>query len=141
MTAGNATMEVRAFRLAPGADLKQSISDYCIAQRIDAACVISCVGSLRCARIRFANLADTTVFEEKLEILSLVGTASQHGCHFHIAVSDGQGRVSGGHLMPGSQIYTTAEIVLGMIPDVIFKREHDIQTGYKELKIEDNRGE
>lgn len=133
-------MEVVAFRLSPDADLKQSLSDYCIAHQIDAACVISCVGSLRCARIRFADCAEGTVLDEKLEIVSLVGTVSQHGCHFHIAVSDGQGRVSGGHLMEGSQIYTTAEIVLGMVPDVIFKREHDIQTGYKELKIEDNRG-
>jgi predicted DNA-binding protein with PD1-like motif len=140
VTAGESTMNVVAFRLPPGADLKQSLSDYCVTHQIDAACVISCVGSLRCASIRFADQAEGTEFTEKLEIVSLVGTVSQHGCHLHIAVSDGQGSVSGGHLMPGSLIYTTAEVVLGMIPDVIFKREHDQQTGYKELKIEDNRG-
>lgn len=133
-------MKALAFRLLPGADLKQSLSDYCGEHKINAACVISCVGSLRCARIRFADRAESAIFEEKLEIVSLVGTVSQHGCHLHIAVSDGQGRVSGGHLMPGSQIYTTAEVVLGIIPDVIFKREHDNQTGYKELKIENNGG-
>jgi predicted DNA-binding protein with PD1-like motif len=134
-------MNAVAFRLSPGADLKQSLSDYCVEHQIDAACVISCVGSLRCASIRFADHAEATIVEDKLEIVSLVGTVSQHGCHLHIAVSDGQGSVSGGHLMAGSLVYTTAEIVLGMLPGVIFKREHDDQTGYKELKIEDNRGE
>jgi predicted DNA-binding protein with PD1-like motif len=141
VTAGDAMMKAVAFRLQPGADLKQSLLDYCIEHQVDAAAVISCVGSLRCASIRFADRAEGTVFEEKLEIVSLVGTVSQHGCHLHIAVSDGQGHVSGGHLMPGSLIYTTAEVVLGMLPHIIFSREHDVQTGYKELKIKDNRGE
>ncbi|MGZ5780687.1 MAG: PPC domain-containing DNA-binding protein [Burkholderiaceae bacterium] len=111
MIASDSKMEVVAFRLSPGVDLKQSLSDYCVEHKIDAACVISCVGSLRCARIRFADRAGSTAFEEKLEIVSLVGTLSQYGCHLHIAVSDGEGRVSGGHLMPDSHIYTTAEVV------------------------------
>lgn len=139
MTAGDAMMKAVAIRLMPGADLKQSLADYCVDHRIDAACIVSCVGSLQRASIRFADCKDSTVIDEKLEIVSLVGTVSQHGAHFHIAVSDRRGRVSGGHLMPGSQIYTTAEIVLGVISDVIFRREHDVLTGYKELKIE-NRG-
>jgi len=67
------------------------------------------------------------------------GTLSQHGCHLHIAISDRQGRVSGGHLMDGSHIYTTAEVLLGIIPDMIFKRAHDASTGYRELEIEDHR--
>jgi hypothetical protein len=133
-------MKAVAIRLMPGADLKQSLVDYCVEHRIDAACIISCVGSLQRASIRFADCKDSTVIEEKLEIVSLVGTLSQHGAHFHIAVSDEHGRVSGGHLMPGSQIYTTAEVVLGVLSDVIFKREYDVLTGYKELKIESRGG-
>lgn len=140
MNAGESAMNTVALRLMPGADLKQSLSDYCIEHQIDAACVVSCVGSLRKASIRFADCAEGTELNAKLEIVSLVGTVSQHGCHLHIAVSDGQGRTSGGHLMPGSHIYTTAEIVLGILPGVIFKREHDDRTGYKELKIEHNDG-
>ena len=129
-------MNAIALRLQPEADLKQSLLDYCIAHQIDAACIISCVGSLRCAVIRFADRPGSTRIETKLEIVSLVGTLSQHGCHLHIAASDGQGHVTGGHLMDGSQIYTTAEIVLGIIPDTVFTREKDALTGYKELKIE-----
>lgn len=132
-------MTLIAFRLKPEADLKQALLDYCIEHQIEAACIVSCVGSLTRAALRFANCKDTTIIERKLEIVSLVGTLSNHGCHLHIAVADNEGHVVGGHLMDGSAIYTTAEIVLAQLPDIAFDRELDTATGYKELAIKDNR--
>ena len=128
-------MEVIAIRLKPSEDLKQSLLRFCINQKIEAAYILSCVGSLRQAVIRFANKSEGTVFQKKLEIVSLEGTLSQHGAHLHIAISDSEGQVIGGHLMDGSQIYTTGEIVIGIAPNAIFKREFDPSTGYKELTI------
>ena len=128
-------VEVIAIRINPGEDLRQSLLQYCIDQEIDAAYLLSCVGSLRQAVIRFANQPEGTVFEQKLEIISLAGTLSQQGIHLHIAVSDSAGQVIGGHLMEGSTIHTTAEIVLGIVPNTIFRREIDPLTGYRELKI------
>ena len=128
-------VDVIAIRLKPGEDLKPSLLRYCIDQKIDAAYMLSCVGSLRKAAIRFANQPEGTVFEQPLEIVSLEGTLSQHGAHLHIVVSDSEGQVIGGHLMDGSNIYTTAEIVLGIVPNAIFKREIDSLTGYRELTI------
>ena len=124
-----------AIRLNPGEDLKHSLLKYCIDQKIDAAYLLSCFGSLRQAAIRFANKPEVAVFEQKLEIISLEGTLSQHGVHLHIAVSDREGQVIGGHLMDGSKIYTTAEIVVGIVPNTVFKREIDPLTGYRELTI------
>ena len=92
-------VKVTAVRLSPGEDLKQSLLKYCIDQTIDAAYLLSCVGSLRRAAIRFANRPEATVFEQALEIIALAGTLSQHGVHLHIAVSDGEGQVIGGHLI------------------------------------------
>ena len=129
-------MKAIAMRLQPGADLKQSLLQYCCDREIDAACVLSCVGSLRRAAIRFADRSEATILEEKLEIVSLVGTLSRFGAHLHVAVADGEGRVTGGHLADGSQIYTTAEIAIGVLADVVFSREPDPVTGYRELKIE-----
>lgn len=134
-----AFLKAIAWRLMPGADLKQSLLDFCIAQDIEAACIISCAGSLRCAEIRFAGRSESVRVERKMEIVSLAGTLSRHGCHLHIAFADETGQVIGGHLMDGSRIHTTAEIVLGIVPDVVFFREQDVATGYKELKIEDKR--
>ena len=128
-------MEVIAIRLNPGEDLKQALLKYCIYHKVDAAYMLSCVGSLRQAAIRFANQPKETIIDQALEIISLAGTLSQHGIHLHIAVSDSEGQVIGGHLMDGSTIYTTAEIVMGIVPNSIFKREIDPLTGYKELKI------
>jgi predicted DNA-binding protein with PD1-like motif len=131
-----AFLKAIAWRLMPGADLKQSLLDYCIAQHIEAACIVSCVGSLRCVHIRFAGRTETTKIEGRMEIVSLVGTLSRHGCHLHIALADERGQLIGGHLADQSKVDTTAEIVLGIVPDLVFLREQDVATGYKELRIE-----
>ncbi|MEO0349800.1 MAG: PPC domain-containing DNA-binding protein [Cyanobacteria bacterium P01_A01_bin.15] len=128
-------MNVVALRLNPGEDLKQSLVRYCCDRKIEAAYILSCVGSLRRAVLRFSNHPNGTVLERTLEILSLSGTLSRHGAHLHMAVSDSEGRVTGGHLMDTSLIYTTAEIVLGIVPNTVFKRETDPLTGYRELTI------
>ncbi|MGD1908078.1 MAG: PPC domain-containing DNA-binding protein [Leptolyngbyaceae cyanobacterium] len=128
-------MNALALRLSPGEDLKQALLNYCRGHSVDAACILSGIGSLRRGMIRFANQPEGTLLEEKLEIISLAGTVSQQGAHLHIAVSDQQGQVIGGHLMEGSLIYTTAEIMIGVIPYLIFKREFDPITGCQELHI------
>jgi predicted DNA-binding protein with PD1-like motif len=128
-------MQIIALRLSPQQDLKQTLLNYCTEQKIEAACIVSCVGSLQCAAIRLAGQSEGSVYEQKLEITSLSGTLSRHGMHLHIAVADERGQMIGGHLMDDSIIRTTAEIVLGVLPDVIFLREIDPITGYKELQI------
>lgn len=73
--------------------------------------------------------------EGPFEIVSLVGTISQDGSHFHCSLSNQNGEVWGGHLSKGSLIYTTGEIVLGVLEDYILKREFDPETGYPELTV------
>jgi predicted DNA-binding protein with PD1-like motif len=128
-------MQIHALRLLPGSDLKQSLITLAKDQDLKAAFVITCIGSLEEAAIRMAGIGEVKQFSDKLEILSLNGTFSRRGGHFHITVSDKNGRVSGGHLMDGCIIYTTAEIVVGEAPGIEFRRAEDIETGYKELKI------
>jgi predicted DNA-binding protein with PD1-like motif len=55
--------------------------------------------------------------------------------HLHIAVSDAQGQVTGGHMGPGCIVRTTAEVLVALLPDWRFSREPDTQSGYKELAI------
>ena len=128
-------MPVYAIRLTPGQDLRNSLDDFTMERRLGAGYVITCAGSLKRVVIRPADRNDPIVLEQKCEIVSLTGTLSADGSHLHIAVSDGTGATFGGHLLPGSLVYTTAEIVIGDLEDVIFKREIDGETGYKELKI------
>ena len=128
-------MNVHAFRLEPDTDLRQSLLAFCANQELEAAYILSCVGSLQRTVIRFADRNEGTVLEHKLEILTLSGTLSKYGCHLHICVADAEGKVSGGHLLDGSLVYTTAEVVLGEVPEMVFKREKDAKTGWLELEI------
>lgn len=123
-------------RLSPGTDLRQALWHHCQHRSIRAAYILTAVGSLQSAVIRFANQPTGTHLNQPWEILSLAGTLSMAGVHLHIALADSQGRVIGGHLMDGCLVYTTAEIVLGQIPGVTFQRQYDPATGFKELLIE-----
>ena len=126
-------MRTDAIRLSPGQDLMKQLQAW--AGDHDAASVLSAVGSLNHANLRFANQPKPTRIDGPLEILSLSGTLSKHGAHLHLSVADGDGKMTGGHLKPGSEIYTTAEIVLGVYPDLVFDRELDETYGYKELLV------
>jgi uncharacterized protein len=129
-------MIVHMIRLRPGDDLKKSVEGYVATNNIEAAVIVSCVGSLNVASLRFANRPEATPVAGKLEITSLVGTlAKSSGAHLHLTVADGDGIARGGHLMDGSLVYTTAEIAIGELPDVRFAREEDSTYGYHELVV------
>lgn len=128
-------LQVVALRLRPGQDLKQSLDSWAHENAIQAAVVLTCVGSLQRAALRLANQPGPTVYEGKFEIVSLTGTLSAHGSHYHIAISDSLGQTLGGHLMEGSLVYTTAEIALGILPWLRFERRFDPESGYDELFV------
>jgi predicted DNA-binding protein with PD1-like motif len=134
------SMRALPLRLAPGADLRSSLAAVLAGQDAEAGFVLQGIGSLSAARIR---LAGKDVFDElqgDLEILSLAGSLSHDGVHLHIAVSDANGRVTGGHMGPGCIIRTTAEVLVGLLPGYRFAREADAQTGYPELVIRERAG-
>lgn len=124
------------FRLRPGQDLKKELIYYCQLHHLHAACVVSAVGSLNKAHLRLSNGKDVVEFQGPFEIVSLSGTVNSTAAHLHISISDFEGKVVGGHLMDGSEIYTTAEIMLLENRDLTFQRENDGHTGYKELLIQ-----
>lgn len=127
--------EVFALRLSPGQDIKTEIQLAVKKLGWKAACVVTCVGSLNQAHLRFANQPSGSLVPGKLEILSLSGTLSAESCHLHLSVADSTGKTTGGHLLEGNLVYTTAEVVLLHLTDLEFNRETDPATGFKELKI------
>lgn len=129
-------MKTHAIRLHPGQDLKREIKKLCADRHMQAGAILTCVGSLQKAVLRLADENITKVFEERFEIVSLVGTISLDGVHLHASIADARGNVIGGHVSDGCLIYTTAEIVIGEIDGHIFRRSPDEQTGFDELEIE-----
>ncbi|GJQ34843.1 MAG: hypothetical protein JETCAE01_08530 [Anaerolineaceae bacterium] len=129
-------MRSHTFRLKPGADLFDSIEVFVNDRGIEAGCVLSCVGSLTHAVLRLADRDTYNDYEGHFEIVSITGTVSVHGSHIHIAISDSDGATVGGHLVSGCRIYTTAEIVLLELDDVVYKREmYENDSGYDELAV------
>lgn len=128
--------EIFPIRLRSNQDLKGSLHQLTLAKGWSAAWVLGGIGSLRRAAIRYADCVETTILEGPLEIVTMQGTLSPDGPHLHLAVSDGEGEVKGGHLQEGSEIYTTAEVLIQVLPAWGFSREHDEETGCRELVVQ-----
>ena len=128
-------MQAFTFRLKPGQDLFNGIEMVVAGKNIEAGCVLSVVGSLTHATLRLANREYFSEYDGHFEIVSMTGTISVYGSHLHISISDGDGQTIGGHLVPGCKIYTTAEMVLGIFEDVVYKREYAEDSGCEELVV------
>jgi predicted DNA-binding protein with PD1-like motif len=123
-------------RLHPGDDLVDSVTAFARQNSIDAGAIVTCVGSLNRASLRFAGKDEYREYpanEGTFEIVSLVGTVSTTGHHLHLAIADKVGTVYGGHAGPGNKVFTTAEIVIAEASDWIFRLERDPVTTYQEL--------
>jgi uncharacterized protein len=132
---GGDMMQTFTFRLKPGQDVFDEIESVVTEKNIDAGCVLSAVGSLMHATLRLANREFYSEYEGYFEIVSMTGTVSIHGSHLHISISDENGKTIGGHLVPGCKIYTTAEMVIAMFEDEIYRREFAEDSGYEELVV------
>ena len=133
-------MRVYAVRLTPGADLKAELARLTEAQGLRAGCILSCAGSLSRARLRmpggFGQVEAFRSFDEPLEIVSLTGTLSPDGLHVHISLSRRDGTCVGGHLVAGCIVNSTAELVIGELSQVEFRRPLDPATGHGELSVQ-----
>ena len=133
-------MRAHAFRLTPGTDLQQELKRLTEAHALRAGCILSCVGSLSRARLRMPGAVGEAevfrLFDEPMEIVSLTGTLCPDGLHVHISLARRDGACIGGHLVPGCIVNTTAELVIGELLQVEFRRRRDSATGYDELSVE-----
>lgn len=128
-------MKTLPLRLSPGDDLRAALSAAVAGAGAEAAFVVTGIGSLREARLRYAGRDAPVHLVGDLEILTLSGTLGAGGAHLHMSVSDADGRVLGGHVAPGCLVRTTAEVLLALLDDVRFTREPDAATGYAELHV------
>lgn len=134
----NTQMRLHPVRLIPKQDLREALQSVLADSGLGAAFVVSGIGSLDGAWIRYAGVSEATRLEGDLEILTLAGSLSPDGVHLHITVSDAAGKVVGGHVAPGCIVRTTAEILLALLPDVRFSREPDPASGWDELVVRPN---
>jgi predicted DNA-binding protein with PD1-like motif len=124
-----------AVRFKPGDDLALELRKFVDARGLKAVSIVSVVGSLTKAKLRFAHTGVWVEREGHFEIVSLVGTIDAKADHLHISLSDGTGVTIGAHFGPGSAVYTTAEVVLAELTDLDFSRELCPLSGWEELVV------
>ena len=125
---------VHVLRLRPGADLLGELRCYVSRADLRAAYIVTCVGSLSLATLRFAGRREAATRAGPFEICSLVGTLGAGAApHLHVSLFDGEGAALGGHVLEGCTVHTTAEIVLGECAQLAFTRPADAETTYDEL--------
>ncbi len=128
-------MDALPLRLHPGDDLRDALDAAVRAAGWEAAFVIAGIGSLVDARLRLAGATETLQWLGDSEILTLSGSLSPDGAHLHAALSLPDGRVVGGHVVPGCRVRTTAEVLVLPLPGWRFRRVADPATGWAELDI------
>jgi predicted DNA-binding protein with PD1-like motif/glutaredoxin len=100
--------------LEPGSDLRRSLEK--LAQEQNASgFVLGVVGNLAQAAFQCPGKIAPTVLRGELEIITLQGTLSPEGVHLHLSLSDGECRVWGGHLEPGSRVLKGADLLVGLL--------------------------
>lgn len=131
-------MNYFVFRLKRGDDLKRSIMDFCKANDITSGAIASAVGCVSEVRIRKADGVNEYFEVRDYEIVSLSGTISEDGPHFHISLSDVNLKTIGGHLLDGTIVNTTCELVIMKFNKYRLTRSFDEETGYDELEVLSN---
>jgi predicted DNA-binding protein with PD1-like motif len=132
-------MKTLPIRLTPGQDVRAALEAAMQSQNCRAAFVLSGIGSLSTAGLRFAGAGQPERLTGDMEILSLSGTVAFDGIksssHLHMALSTSTGQVLGGPVAAGCIVRTTAEVLLALLPEWEFAREADLVTGYDELVV------
>jgi len=128
-------MDVFATRIGPGEDLRLALERLTLEQGWQAAFILSAVGSLDRACLRYAGRDEENMLDGEMEIVALAGTLCPDGVHLHVCVADHDGRVTGGHLLAGCRVRTTIELVVGRTKEFRFRRRIDPRTGFRELEV------
>jgi predicted DNA-binding protein with PD1-like motif len=141
-TVSSSNSRLWVLRLHPGDDLVDSIMAFARQHSINAGGIVTCVGSLNHARLRYANqnnYEDLDAKGQHFEIVSLVGTFSMTDRHLHLGIANEHGAVFGGHASTGNKVFTTAEIIIVEGLDWTFRREKDPGTTFPELSPVQNK--
>ena len=111
--------------------------DDLLREGLRCAVVLSGVGCVTEARVRDASGVTVRHIAEPCEIVSLNGTVSAARCHLHIALAREDLSTLGGHLMEGTIINTTCELVLLEPDGWRCGVEQDDETGYDEIVFQE----
>lgn len=130
-------------RLKKGDDLLEALTHLCTEANIRLG-KIQAIGAVSKACVGFylqeAREYVTLDNDYHQEIISLQGNVSikdgQPNIHVHLALSNGQGKLYGGHLMEGTVVFSCEYIINEYIPTIDVKEDSEDQTFSRTLDDE-----
>ena len=110
-------MEHYFYNFSTGVDVFNSLNDL---YRHDnsTSFLISAVGDLSKVSFKCPLNDKPVIFEKKLEIITLSGYLRSNESHIHISASDENCRLLGGHLLAGTIVHNSLDVLIGVIPNL-----------------------
>lgn len=131
---------VVALRLKPGTDVLLGLEEACKRAGISNGVILSGLGSLD--GVRFCNpiyipekkakygYGEPTHLDEVIELTGLSGIICHDdegvtNLHVHVTLSDKDGKAYGGHLVEGTKVLLTVDVVVAEIEGLVMGRKFD----------------
>lgn len=135
---------VIAVRLHPGTDVLHGLEDACAEYGINNGVILSAIGSL--GDVHYCNVDKlpnsqagygygiTLFLEGPIELTSATGIICHDpegvtNLHVHISMSDKYGNAHGGHLVEGTTVLLTTDVVIAEIEGIIMGRQFNEELG------------
>ena len=110
-------MEHYFYNFSKGVDIYNSLNEL-NRDHNSTSFIISAVGDLSKVSFKCPLNDKPVIFEKKLEIITLSGYVKSNESHLHISVSDENCSVFGGHLLSGTIVLKSLDVLIGVIPNL-----------------------
>lgn len=131
---------VVALRLKPGTDVLLGLEEACKRAGVNNGVILSAIGSLN--GVQFCNPVELPEkkagygYGETLHLTGPIELTSASGIichddegntnlHVHISLSDRHGNAHGGHLMEGTKVLLTVDVIIAEIEGLVMGRKFD----------------
>ncbi|MBD3406785.1 MAG: DUF296 domain-containing protein [Candidatus Lokiarchaeota archaeon] len=128
-------------RLSPGEDVLDTVTKLAVENEVTSG-QLTLIGAVGSAHLGYFDTEDKTYksfqLDEDLEVVSCMGNIANHPegiiIHAHMIVANEDGKCYGGHLMTGTKVSVTIEVIIIETEDT-FSRAKDAQTGLNLLNL------
>ena len=110
-------MEHYFYNFSSGADVYNSLNEL-YRDHNSTSFLISAVGDLSKVSFKCPLNDKPVIIEKKLEIITLSGYIRSARSHLHISASDENCSVFGGHLLSGTNVLKSLDVLIGVIPNL-----------------------
>ena len=142
-TAVGGLSRVLAIRLKPGTDVLLGLEEACKANGINNGVILSAIGSLRdphfCDVVELPTKAgygygETLHLTGPIELTNASGIICHDdegntNLHVHMTVTDRHGNAHGGHLVEGTKVLITVDVVIAEIEGMVMGRKFSEEMG------------